>query len=538
MLILKSTPNGLATVEFFLRNRGWNLHCTSDLKEALSHLIKNKPYYVLISVDHASPSVLTLPQLLGPGYPGVVVPFAETHTTKSFNALNHSIGDYKVSPPVTGPAIERCVNKYLKDLQVNPEAAARARAGNQKENGLYSIKGDGSGSEVDSALVAIAGSDGVFVDKGQLTGGSHADKGNASQGKTHADKGQGPDARNHADKGAGAGAPNQTRQGQAALGKNHADRAGAGQNGESGFDPASGRGGTSSDEKDAGNRSNRNLATSASASSAPSDARATRAAGEDASPSRDGRNPNADKTRGRWEPTDKSDTVMARGTQKSLDESSDRGDGRVEQKIQNHTNAACIVIESVRFAGYLVAVMGKDRRIDDEFVLSVKEKLFKFLVEHGETISHDEAMSLKIKQVDFEPWAIEYAEFLRKSVHKGDEVAMAFFPRAQAKTVLEEAKHENMMKIGIEDLHGDRQVEFDLFMYLPTNNKYLLYTPKGGVFYDRQLDRLKKQGFTHMHIHKDAAPEVPKYRAENYLNDLVDDFSRAAADPKKTKVPA
>jgi hypothetical protein len=75
-------------------------------------------------------------------------------------------------------------------------------------------------------------------------------------------------------------------------------------------------------------------------------------------------------------------------------------------------------------------------------------------------------------------------------------------------------------------------------MFLPTNNKYLLYTPKGGVFYDRQLERLKKQGVTHMHIDKVAAPAISKYRAENYLNDLVDDFADAGAKDAVHEVEA
>src|SRR5689334_15972296 len=99
MLILKSGPMKLGVVEVFLRNRGWQLYSTSDPKDALAHLMKMKPYYVLVSVDHANKSVLNLPRLLGANYTGVVIPFAENQTTSSFNALNGVICEYKVSPP-------------------------------------------------------------------------------------------------------------------------------------------------------------------------------------------------------------------------------------------------------------------------------------------------------------------------------------------------------------------------------------------------------------------------------------------------------
>src|SRR5207253_11352355 len=137
---------------------------------------------------------------------------------------------------------------------------------------------------------------------------------------------------------------------------------------------------------------------------------------------------------------------------------------------------------------------------DQAFVDSIKAKLFKFLKDNGENVKDGDAMDVKIKQVDFEPWALEYEECLRKSVHQGNEVAMAFFPRRPIKPILEDSHHKDMEKIQLSDLQGDRQVEFDLYVYLPTNNKYVLYTPKGGVFYNKQMDRLKNQGVTHMHV--------------------------------------
>jgi hypothetical protein len=169
-----------------------------------------------------------------------------------------------------------------------------------------------------------------------------------------------------------------------------------------------------------------------------------------------------------------------------------------------------------------VAVMVKNRKIDQAFIDSVKTKLFKFLKENGEEVKDGDGMEIKIKQVDFEPWALEYAEFLRKSVHEGNEVAMAFFPRRPIKAILEDSHHKDMAKIQLNELDGDRQVEFDLYVYLPTNNKYVLYTPKGGVFYNKQMDRLKKQGVTHMHVQKDAVAAISKYKAQNYLNDMID----------------
>jgi CheY-like chemotaxis protein len=483
MLILKSNPTSLGVVEMFLRNRGWKIHSTADLKEALSHLLKHKPTYVLLSVDHPNKNVQQLSKLLGPDYPGVVMPFAETQSSVAFNTLNNIDSDYRIYPPATGPAIERCVHRYLKDLETRPEKVGTVRGLTAEESSLYSIKGNGSSHS------------GVHVEKGrsgQWQPVEQADSAKRTRSMENAEA---------------------AKQGRRYENSDPDDQEQNWLNSDSGKKQQSSGDYESSQTQQKG-RSYESSQQRQSAGSSLSAKQRRRMA-----------NAQAAKKQRRPENTD---SVIVRGAEKSLVESVDIGSGNIDRPIHQHTNAACIVIESQRFSGYLVAVMGKDKVIDTDFIESVKVKLFKFLVDHGEEITEDEAMSIKIKQVAFEPWAIEYAEFLRKSVHKGDEVAMAFFPRQSLKAVLEESTHKDKVKIGLDDLHGDRVVDFDLYVFLPTNNKYLLYTPKGGVFYDRQLERLKQQGVTHMHINKVAAPAISKYRAENYLNDLVDDFSAGA----------
>ncbi|RYZ84711.1 MAG: hypothetical protein EOP06_17590 [Proteobacteria bacterium] len=154
----------------------------------------------------------------------------------------------------------------------------------------------------------------------------------------------------------------------------------------------------------------------------------------------------------------------------------------------------------------------------------IKNSLFNFLKDNGEEVSDHGSLTLTLKPVDFEPWALEYADFLKSTVHQGKEMSMAFFPRKPAAPFLETSAHPDMMRLDLKDLKGDKSVEFDLFMHLENNNKFILYTPKGGVFYTKQLDRLRGQGVTHLHIQKDSVPAVSKYHAQNYLNELIDDY--------------
>ena len=188
------------------------------------------------------------------------------------------------------------------------------------------------------------------------------------------------------------------------------------------------------------------------------------------------------------------------------------------------SNLACITIESPKFSGYLITAMGKNKKIDGKFVKKIQQRLIKFLKESGEEISEDQNMDLEIKQVPFEDWALEYAEFMRKSVHNGSEVAMAFFPRKDIKTILETSYDEKMAALKIDEIQGNSTVNFNLYIRLPRNNKYVLYTPRGGIFYEDQKGRLESRGVSDLHIMKEDLEKIDKYRAEKFLNEKIQEF--------------
>lgn len=169
--------------------------------------------------------------------------------------------------------------------------------------------------------------------------------------------------------------------------------------------------------------------------------------------------------------------------------------------------------------------MAKDRAMDKTFVDTIRSRLFDFLRENGERIEDNESLTIKLKQVPFMAWALEYADFLRKSVHEGHEVALAFFPRNDLKVKVLESKDHEMAAIEIQELVPDVQVEFNLYLHFPLNNRYVLYTPCGGVFFGFQKERLVSQGVSHLHILRIELSGFDKYRAQNFLNDKIEEFA-------------
>ena len=101
---------------------------------------------------------------------------------------------------------------------------------------------------------------------------------------------------------------------------------------------------------------------------------------------------------------------------------------------------------------------------------------------------------------------------------------MAFFPSENTKVDLEQSVSEKMLQIDLTELREDSVMEFDLYIYMPENQRYLLYTPTGRVLMGEQKNRLVGKGMTRMHLRKENIVGVKRYRAQNFLNDKIEEF--------------
>lgn len=479
LLILKSNPSSLKTAEAFLRNRDWEIVSTTNLKEALITILTKQPAFVLISMEYPHPKIATIPKILKQSFPLCFIAYAENSTKQTIELVQDSGLEYMLFPVVTGPAIERLVNKYYKD-QLNkmpaesdgqrfssggvndiPDFVRLKSSGhgqstndinvkssyNSEEfrNKLFTMLGVDPNEKVEELTVlnsnenseqsnqSIAGGDSVFAELSKLSGGNKPKPENESLKRPQV----------------------------------------------MGFDPKNSKSNFYSKKYDHENAS---------------------------------------------------ESVIVQGTKEAIESSVEFGTGEVSENVDQASNVACIMIESTRFSGYLVAALGKDKKIDEEFIKMIQDRLVKFLKQNGEQLNSEESLNLKINKVPFEEWALAYADFLRKSVHNGEEIAMAFFPRSDMQGKWAKAKDEEMFMISLDEIKPDTPIEMNLYLYLPKNNKYCLYTPKHGRFSQTQKERLMKQRVTHLHAMKLDMEDFKRYRAQNFFNEKIDDFNQKKSE--------
>ncbi|OYZ24041.1 MAG: hypothetical protein B7Y39_02250 [Bdellovibrio sp. 28-41-41] len=535
LLILKSTTNSTASAEQFLRNREWLVFSTTNLKDFLTYIIQKKPSFVMITVDHPNKKVLMMPKVLIQSFPVCVFTFAESPSSVSYRRLQDSHCAYKINPPATGPAIERTVNKYLRDQEKkirdqNEKPAVDAngkpletvdsnskttmiQTGGGPATGNETIDGGGWNQAASIFSQLFDGDDAVKLDKDSSDGATQI-SGNV--------RGSGP-AYSGSDSVAGgiAGGGSETGNEQPAREKNkNGGQSGSISYSESDFEGNDGAHplGKTSNSIFIGKNKNDKKETATTG-----EVEDAREAGKLKSPKKYEKEGKIITIKGR-NTSDGPESIILKGTKQALDETVHVHDGVVINDVSDSSQVACIVVESEKFNGYLIAALGKNRKMDGQFIKSIQEKLFKFLKDNGETVTEKENLNLKIKKIEFEDWAIEYAEFLKKSVHNGDEIAMAFFPLANVRTEVGESASTTMVSVKLAEMEGDKHVEFNVYLYLPSNKKYILYTPKGGKFYANQKRRLEEKGIKEVHVLKSEVNELSKDKAQKYLNNLIDSY--------------
>ncbi len=518
ILIISSGRGNLEPIEVFLRNRDWTVKVTSNLKEALIFLVQEQPPFVMVSVDHPNKKVRNFPKILTQAFPVCVIAFTEDSSASGFAVLSNSATEYLIYPPVTGPAVLRTVSKYHKDQQSAGSEGKVRRPGSSTDgdSGVIAIRGSGTGFDVNNSqnlLGSLLGEDAFGV---------------ISQNSNQNASGAGYTSH-----------PQQSTPNIAMIPNspglvNSGDQSSLGTTSALGESPVSPNG-SQNGPMTATQKGPSNKPMSATEDGAGmGTAHATEPSSRDQNKDQNWVPVRANKKhkQNRYSPEEldthpqatKKDTLISKGAKVSLDESVTITPYLESTELGHTTHVACLIIESKSFSGYLITAMGHERRLDKKFLRQIRDRLYKFLKESGEELSDKEQMKLRIRQVPFEGWALERAEFLRKSVHNGHEVAMAFFPRQDLQGQVGSSAAEEMATIRLSEIMSDKPLEFNAYVYLPKNDKYVLYTPRGAVFYGVQKERLQKNGIHNLHVFKDDLDDVTRYRAQNYLNDSISEY--------------
>ncbi|MDZ4661099.1 MAG: hypothetical protein SGJ18_05715 [Pseudomonadota bacterium] len=189
--------------------------------------------------------------------------------------------------------------------------------------------------------------------------------------------------------------------------------------------------------------------------------------------------------------------------------------------ITNTQKLTVIPITSDSVSGLLVMVMAGREEVDAALVENLRTKMG----DMGSYVQFNglstKTLHLEVDEVDFKAWTSHKAKYVTRGNHKGKEVMMAFFEMEKSMIRVIPSPDPTMSEIKIDNLTSETRIEFDAYLYLHSNQKFLKYLRGGCKVSDSQLKNLKKKNIESLHIKNEVQDNYRAYVAKNHLNSTM-----------------
>ena len=115
LLFITNLPESLKIVVSFLSKREFTVFIESEVKDAVAAIFEKKPDFVFVAWDHSDKKIMILPKLLEKSTASIIVPFINKNSKESIFKFGQCPLSPKLYPPISGPAIERLILKHSKE---------------------------------------------------------------------------------------------------------------------------------------------------------------------------------------------------------------------------------------------------------------------------------------------------------------------------------------------------------------------------------------------------------------------------------------
>jgi hypothetical protein len=516
ILIIQSDTANIVQATTFLGKRDWVIRTCTRLQDAISAIAEAQPQFVMVSIDHHNKNIRSFIKILMQSFPNRVIVFAEKPHVLTYHYFNEIGSQYNIYPPVSGPAIERTLLSYYK-AQLGPgDTKVRIFKGPQynkiEKCEYYAYKPRDPLAPLAPALSTIKAKEILSIVE-ESASAKDVDNNIAPSSETSSFRKkqnvpvfESGEVTEKKEKTYDFGDVTAKKAKEFSLGDVEA-KADNTDNGDV----------TTTDEEQ---KAGKVFATNESeATGEVKEAESAAAARFDLV--------TRDTTEVKFNLVHHQESLISRAAHEALEKTAIRSivNHHEIELIEVASDMSCVVVESTRFSGYLLVALGKNKELDAAFMENLRQRLFQFLKSNGEELNEgDQPMKLTLQKVAFKKWAAAEADFLRQSIHNKDEVSIAFFPHRELRAHFEDSADEKMAKIKLADIVADVPVDFNLYLYLEENKRYIHYTKKGNALLSSQKARLERQGMMHMHVEKTDIPEFNRYHTQNFLNSKIENF--------------
>ncbi len=193
------------------------------------------------------------------------------------------------------------------------------------------------------------------------------------------------------------------------------------------------------------------------------------------------------------------------------------------ETVRQVNRVSCYHVRTKLISGYFVLAYGQSRSLDPSWSARLQAELRSYIASIDEEPTLDSLHDIAIEEVEFNRWTKEQADFMRSTTHEEAELVVAFFKDKTELSAQDSAKVD-FSEVSLDHFQGDTKVDFEVYIYLPQNARFILYTPSGGTLYASQKNKLMAEGINSVHIPKRSLDIVRRNRANNFLAERTADF--------------
>lgn len=198
------------------------------------------------------------------------------------------------------------------------------------------------------------------------------------------------------------------------------------------------------------------------------------------------------------------------------------GDGTSLEPLHSTKQLSIFKVQCGDQQGYVSCAWGTNQTLPSDFSEKIRSSLSHFFKNQSIGFSSENVFHLEIIPVDFKNLSEKTARFMQDAIHLNKELGVAFFLKPKEFSFYHsDPSVPGMLYINISDIENDSLFTFDLYLYMPENQKFILYTPKGLPLYKHQMERLNERGISKMHFYEQDRTEADKSEAKYFLESLT-----------------
>jgi len=179
----------------------------------------------------------------------------------------------------------------------------------------------------------------------------------------------------------------------------------------------------------------------------------------------------------------------------------------------------CLIVQSASWCGYLL--VGSQIEINnDDYKSLLQAWLQDQLVDLADISKYDyfEINLEAVNYADIKTWVQTKSDYLEFIEVDKNEIFVSFFTLEPKYLMLELNDNHQMLEVALDIIDVDRPMPFSLFIHLPENKKYLMYTLPLQSLLASQKQRLLDKSVSKLFTPIEFEAELKKLKAEKYLN--------------------